>query len=157
MQAMACINSVAPLQLPITSASTTINANGLTQGIALSIGDPHQLFSLRPSVADNDTWVYNIESCSNTSDYACIARLGGLYDPKASHSSQVTNNVNSWNGSIDSELQPSGSFLFFNDIFLTGGNGPIYGYPFVAYTRQQTVLNSKRRLSCSLWGHPDAD
>jgi hypothetical protein len=154
---MACINSVAPLQLPITSVPATINGIGLTQGIAVSIGDPHQLFSLRPTVADNDTWVYNIQSCANTSDYACIARLGGLYDPQSSHTGQVTNNLNSWNGTIDSELQPSGSYVFFNDIFSAGGNGPIIGYPFVAYTRQHTDLNSKRRLLCSRWGHLDTD
>ena len=143
---MACINNVAPLQLPIKDVATTVNGNGLTHGIALSIGNPHQLFSLKPTFSDNDTWVYNIQSCSNSSDYACIARLGGVYDPEMSHTGQVTNSESSWNGTIDSEISNPGQYVFFNDIFLAGGNGPIYGYPFIAYTQQKEYLNSKHQL-----------
>ena len=139
--AMACVNNVPPLQLPISSYPTSPNG-GLTQGIAVSIGDSHQLFSLRPTTSDNNTWVYNVQSCANASDYSCIARLGGLYDPSKSQSSVPDNSLSSWNGTADSEFASLGHILFYNDEFLAGGNGVIYGYPFYSYTYPQSFANS---------------
>ena len=148
---MTCVNNVAPLQLPITSVSTTTTGSGTTRGIAVSIGDPYQLFSMKPSTTDNNTWVYNVNSCANSSDYKCIARLGGLYDYKASHTSQVINSLSSWNGTPDSEFQNVPSYILDNDIFLAGGNGDIYGFPFFSWTQEPSLANREPQLYHSDW------
>lgn len=144
---MACVNNVPPLQLPITKVSTTVNGYGAsTHGIAVSIGEPSQFFSMRPSASDNDTWVYNVNSCANNTDYQCIARLGGLYDPKVSNTKQITNSLGSWNGTPDTEFDTSEylSYVFFNDIFKAGSEKDIYGYPFFAATEGNDLSNGMR-------------
>jgi hypothetical protein len=66
---MACVNDMTPLQLPITSVSTSTTGSGTTRGIAVSIGDPYQIFSMRPAISNNNTWVFNVNSCANASSY----------------------------------------------------------------------------------------
>lgn len=148
---MACVNDMTPLQLPITSVSTSTTGSGTTRGIAVSIGDPYQIFSMRPAVSNNNTWVFNVNSCANASSYECIASLGGLYDPKASHTSQVINGLGSWNGTPDSEFQNVPAYILDNDRFLAGGNGDIYGFPFFSWTQAPSSANSERQSYHSDW------
>jgi hypothetical protein len=152
---MTCVNDVAPLQLPITSVSTSTTGAGTTRGIAVSIGDPYQLFSMRPTTTNNNTFVFNVNSCANTSSYECIATLGGLYDPKLSHTSQVVNGLGSWNGTLDSEFQHVSAYILDNDRFLTGGNGDIYGFPFFSWTQSPSLANGERCFTTPIAKHRD--
>jgi Eukaryotic aspartyl protease len=123
---MACANNAPPLMLPWTNVTVSKDGNAVARGIELGVGTPNQVFSLRPSVGDVNTWLFNMATCGSASNDSCIGFEGGAYDPQASSTYQLTTQAR-WNGSQSTNEQ--GSFIYFNDDINFGQNGTAYGYP----------------------------
>jgi len=123
---MACANDAPPLLLPWTNVTVSKDGNAVVRGIELGVGTPNQIFSLRPSVGDVNTWLFNIATCGSASNDSCIGLEGGAYDPQDSSTYQLTTQAR-WNGSQSTNEQ--GSFIYFNDDINFGRNGTAYGYP----------------------------
>src|SRR4051794_20633118 len=123
---MACANNAPPLLLPWTNVTVSKDGNAVARGIELGVGTPNQIFSLRPSVGDVNTWLFNMATCGSASNDSCIGFAGGAYDPQSSSTYHLTTQAR-WNGSQSTNEQ--GSFIYFNDDITFGHNGTAYGYP----------------------------
>ena len=129
---MSCANYAPPLQLPIKANPVSISAFGAARGIATTLGNPHQLFSMRPGANENNTFVSNLYQCITNTNYSCIAEHGGVYDPNLSHPTPITtNSVASWNGTPGVDVE-DGNYVFFNDYLEIAGHG-IPGFPFFTF------------------------
>jgi hypothetical protein len=124
---MACANNAAPLQLPWTNVTVSNDGFAVSRGIEAGIGTPNQIFSLRPSVDLNNTFLFNIADCGSASNSTCIGGKGGVYDPSKSSTYAVTIK-DRWNGTDGYEIG-QGNFIFFNDNIEFQQNGTVDGYP----------------------------
>lgn len=114
--------------LPWSNVTVTTDQKAITRGIPVSMGNPPQIVSLRPSTSDDILYVANREQCAPEYNSTCIATYGGVFDYSSS-SSFVQTPEGRWNGS--SESNPTQlSFVTFNDL-LEFGNASIYGFPAV--------------------------
>jgi hypothetical protein len=93
----------------------------------LAIGNPQQVISLRPSVADANTWVFNSVDCGSSKNDSCIGQAGGVFDRQPSTSFRLTTEA-AWNGTHDQSIS-EWSFIFFNDDIRFGSNGSSAGFP----------------------------
>ncbi|RMZ84113.1 hypothetical protein DV738_g707, partial [Chaetothyriales sp. CBS 135597] len=124
---MACDNPAEPLLLAITNNTVTEDGASFARGIAIGLGNPQQVLSLLPAVADSDLFVFNAADCESSSDNACIVSKGGVFDPAESETYVVTTE-SQWNGT-ESTVENPGSFIFFNDELRYGSDGVAYGFP----------------------------
>lgn len=95
---MACANDAPPLLLPWTNITVSKDGNAVARGIELGVGTPNQIFSLRPSIGDVNTWLFNLATCGSASNDSCIGTAGGAYDSQSSSTFQLTTQAR-WNGS----------------------------------------------------------
>lgn len=129
MELSTCLTAnVTPLALPIQNNIVASGGFGSARGVAISIGDPPQFFSLQPSFTTNNTWVTLADYCGGTKNYSCTAYYHGVYSPPADVN--MTNDVLSWNGS--SSESPDSRNIFYNDDAVIGGRD-IPGMPFFSY------------------------
>lgn len=120
------MNSASPLLLPWTNVTVTADNRAISRGIQFAIGTPPQILSLRPSLSNNDTFVFNSADCAPAND-SCIGLKGGVYSP-AKSSTYRRSPLTSWNGTQGLETA-EGSYIFFNDyVQLTSGISA-YGFP----------------------------
>jgi hypothetical protein len=112
--------------LPWTNVTVTLDQKALSRGIPLSIGNPPQPVSLRPSTGDDELYVVNRAVCGPSYNDSCIGSYGGVFNPSASKSFyQVSEGQ--WNGTIAQNPNDL-SLVYFNDV-LTFGNATAYGFP----------------------------
>ena len=124
---MTCANTSPPLGLGWENVTVSNDGQAISRGIALAVGNPQQIVSLRLSVGDDNTWVFNSADCVSSSNDSCIGLKGGVFDYKASHTYSPTLEA-SWNGSHEA-ANTDGSYIFFNDQIRFGSNGTSYGFP----------------------------
>ncbi|RMZ77754.1 hypothetical protein DV737_g4220, partial [Chaetothyriales sp. CBS 132003] len=124
---MACANPATPLQLLITNNTVTEDGASSARGIAIGLGNPQQVLSLLPAVADSDLFIFNSADCGPSSNDSCIARKGGVFDPKKSSTYVVTTEAQ-WNGTQDTSSD-DGSYIYFNDELRFGSDGVSFGFP----------------------------
>ncbi|RMD42403.1 hypothetical protein DV735_g2693, partial [Chaetothyriales sp. CBS 134920] len=125
---MACENPAAPLLLSITNNTVTEDGASSARGIAIGLGNPQQVLSLLPAVANSDLFVFNAADCESTSEInSCIAIKGGVFNPKDSETYVVTTE-SQWNGTGLRDID-EGSFIYFNDELRFGSDGVSYGFP----------------------------
>jgi hypothetical protein len=121
-----CQNGAPPMFLDWTNVTVTTDQSALTRGVQISMGNPPQIVSLRPSTADSNLYVVNRAQCAPEYNDTCAGTYGGLFDSsKSSTFRQVAEGQ--WNGTVSSNPN-SLSFVYFNDL-LQFGNASIYGYP----------------------------
>jgi hypothetical protein len=123
---MACANESPPLLLPWTNITVSKDGNAVARGIEIGVGTPNQIFSLRPSIGDVNTWVFNLAICVSASNDSCIGTAGGAYSSQSSSTFRLSTQAR-WNGS--QATNEPGSFIYFNDDIDFGQNGTAYGYP----------------------------
>lgn len=132
------VGGINPVLLPYTNSPVSIGGYGTTKGIALTIGEPNQFFSVKPGANQNNTFVVNTNYCQPpASNWSCIAENGGVYDPALSPNTNTTNNAASWNGTQMTEEELGSDFrnIYFNDRFVVGGH-EIPGVPFFTYENE---------------------
>jgi hypothetical protein len=122
---MLCLNSASPLLLPWTNVTVSQDGVAITRGIEVALGTPKQVFSLIPSIGDNDMFVFNIADCISASNDTCIAGRGGVFDSSKSNTYELTTQSD-WNGTYE---VTQGSYIYFNDELNVGYDGLVYGYP----------------------------
>ncbi|EXJ83737.1 hypothetical protein A1O1_07363 [Capronia coronata CBS 617.96] len=123
-----CQNGAPPMILPWANVTVTTDQKAITRGIPVSMGNPPQIVSLRPSTADDILYVVNREQCAPEYNSSCIGLYGGVFDYSSSNSFlQVAEGQ--WNGSSNSNPTQL-SFVTFNDL-LSFGNASVYGFPAV--------------------------
>lgn len=125
---MTCANAAAPLGLSLENVTVSSDGHAIARGIAVGIGNPQQIISLRPSIGDANTWVFNAADCINSSNSTCIGAKGGVFNSTLSHD-YVQTTESAWNGTH--QTQESGSYIYFNDDFHFGSNGSVTGFPFL--------------------------
>lgn len=127
-----CQNTADPLLLSITHNS--VAANGVDApawGLSVYLGDPPQRFSIRPSV-DDFTMVALSGNCLSSTDYACMARRGGVYDSAASSTNITSTEIAGWNGTI--QQYDNTIFDYQNDVLTIPeavNTTEVWGWPFV--------------------------
>ncbi|RMZ91830.1 hypothetical protein DV736_g930, partial [Chaetothyriales sp. CBS 134916] len=124
---MACANPASPLQLSITNNTVTEDGASSARGIAIGLGNPQQVLSLLPAVADSDLFIFNAADCGPSTNDSCIAEKGGVFNPKKSRTYVVTTE-SQWNGTQEPALS-EGSYIYFNDELRFGSDGLSYGFP----------------------------
>ena len=127
---MTCANGSPPLGLSWQNITISQDEHAASRGIALAVGNPQQIISLRPSIGDANTWVYNSIDCVTATNDSCIGSAGGVYNFKDS-STFVQTTEEAWNGTQESDLFSSGDYIFFNDEIRFGSNGSSLGFPLV--------------------------
>jgi hypothetical protein len=121
---------IAPLALTWSNITVTQDGLGVTRGIELGVGTPHQVFSFRPTTTLNNTRINNILNCGSASNDTCVGALGGGFDTSKSKSYSVSIK-SQWNGSaIDTEDSES-AYVYFNDDVGFQSQGDIDGFPVV--------------------------
>lgn len=129
MELPTCLTAnVTPLELPIQNNIVANGGYGSAKGVAISIGDPPQFFSLEPAFTTNNTWLTLADYCQGTQNYSCIAYYHGVYNPPADVN--TTNTLASWNGSSTESSDTRN--IFYNDNAQIGGR-EIYGMPYFSY------------------------
>ncbi|KAK5062946.1 hypothetical protein LTR84_005022 [Exophiala bonariae] len=127
-----CQNTADPLLLSIRHNSVAANGNDARAwGVFVELGEPAQPFSIRPSI-DDFTMVALSDNCLST-DYACIARRGGVYNPEASSANITTLDIGSWNGTI--QQYDDTIFDYHNDVLTIPqavNTTEVWGWPFVS-------------------------
>lgn len=134
MDQIAClIPDASPLQLPWKSNALHSDGLDTARGIAISIGDPPQLFSMIPMVAANNTVVLDVKQCGDPKNYSCAVINHGTYAPPSSVN--VTSQIASWNGTNGWDVNNDYGYdsAYFNDDFVIGDRS-IPGVPFFTYT-----------------------
>lgn len=124
---MACVNDAPPLELAWSNVTVSESGRALSRGIELGIGTPPQVFSLRPAINNDNTWVFNIAGCGSKANDSCIGFQGGAYDPQNSSTYRLSTK-NAWNGTHGTDIEFD-SHLYFNDDIIFGSNGSVLGYP----------------------------
>lgn len=124
---MTCANTSPPLGLGWDNITVSSDGQAVTRGIALAVGNPQQVVSLRPSVGDDNTWLFNSGDCFSSSNDSCIGVKGGVFTPNSSHTYSPTFEAQ-WNGSHEAAIA-DGSYIFFNDQVRFGSNGSSFGFP----------------------------
>lgn len=124
---MSCPNGAAPLLLPIQNNTVTEDGASSARGIQIGIGNPQQVLSLLPAVADHDLFIFNAADCADATNNTCVAQKGGVYAPKKSTSYVLTTEAQ-WNGTKDNQLD-QGSYIYFNDELRYGPTGDSPGFP----------------------------
>lgn len=122
---MLCRNSASPLLLAWNNVTVSQDGVAITRGIEVALGSPKQVFSLIPSIGDNDMFVFNIADCISASNDTCIAERGGVFDSNSSTTYQLTTQ-SAWNGTYE---VTQGSYIYFNDELNVGYGGVVPGYP----------------------------
>jgi hypothetical protein len=147
MTTTTCPDLPGPLYLPITYNEVGIGSVAPAWGVRVEIGDPAQVFSLRPSMSDR-TLVANFDDCDSSTDYACLALVGGIYDPSLS-STEVTQTEATWNGTLR-DVDPS-DYILYNDVLRFGSNDTtVLGFPFATDGEDGWgELDSQTRFLCS--------
>lgn len=124
---MACANGSPPLGLSWQNITVSDDGKAISRGIGLAIGNPQQIVSLRPSVGDDNTWLFNQADCVSSTNDSCIGDKGGVFDSSLSKSYAQTIEA-AWNGSQDRALS-QGAYIYFNDQIRFGNNGSAAGFP----------------------------
>lgn len=125
-----CQNTAAPLMMAITNNFVNPAQNAAPAwGLSVSLGQPAQPFSIRPSI-DDFTLVALSDNCLSTTDYTCMSRRGGVYNPDLSTTDTNSTNMDYWNGTIDKYDETL--FDYHNDMLTLAFNKTkIWGWPFV--------------------------
>lgn len=122
------IANVPPLQLPITNINLASDAYVSAKGVGITIGNPPQIFALKPAFDANNTWVTLAGYCEGTQNYSCIATQHGVYNPPPNVNKTFT--MTAWNGSETED--PETQNTFYNDDANIAGH-TIYDMPFFSY------------------------
>lgn len=112
--------------LPWTNVTVTTDQSAITRGIQVSMGNPPQIVSLRPSTSDDVLYVVNKAQCAPEYNSSCIGSYGGVFDYGASNTFQQVAE-GQWNGTNDGNPSQL-SYIHFNDV-LGFGNATLYGFP----------------------------
>ncbi|EXJ54702.1 hypothetical protein A1O7_10043 [Cladophialophora yegresii CBS 114405] len=127
MTTATCANLPGPLYLPITYHQVGVGSVAPAWGVRVEFGDPGQVVSLTPRMSDL-TLVANSGDCASSTDYDCLAWLGGTYDPTFSRT-EATQTAAGWNGTLQG-ADPA-DFVLYNDVLTIGSNGrTVPGFPF---------------------------
>jgi hypothetical protein len=126
---------ISPLTLTLSNITVTQDGVGVTRGIELGIGSPHQVFAFRPSTTINNTRINNVLNCGSASNNSCIGGLGGAFDPSKS-SSYVVSIRSQWNGSSVDEETSTGAYVYFNDDVGFQSQGDVEGFPLVMHSEE---------------------
>ena len=133
------IGGIEPVLLPISNNRVSINATALARGVAFSIGADSQLFSVKPVIGDNNTFLTLVDTCGSKGNASCIAEYGGVYAPP--EGVYATVDPANWNGTPITWLQQGDADgyddFYFNDIMTIAGNN-IPGLPIYTYTDSAT-------------------
>jgi hypothetical protein len=122
--------SIPPLTLTWSNVTVTQDGLGVTRGIELGIGTPHQIFSLRPSTTFNNTQINNVLNCGTASNNSCVGGLGGVFD-SSRPDSYIVSIKSQWNGSQVDEEDSTAAYVYFNDRVGFQKNGQVEGFPLV--------------------------
>lgn len=136
-----CIyDGIAPLPLAISNNRVSSTSQAFSRGIAFDIGG--QLISASPALNDNNTWVAQTLTCANSTDWACIAELGGTYTPTSGV--KATSDPTAWNGTA-ADFLSNGQLnsVFYNDDIRIGPQ-TLYGFPFYSYEYSDTSAYNGR-------------
>lgn len=135
---------IEPLVLPWADNPVSVQGSGATYGIALTLSDPNQFFSVKPALNANNTFVVNQDQCKVSTNYSCIALNGGVYTPP----DNVLVNVDptAWNGTPGGDVVVGDNYQekLYNDR-LRIQDKEIPGFPFYTYERESDggkLLNS---------------
>src|SRR4051794_30528739 len=71
---MTCANTTAPSLLDWSNITASSDNRAISRGISFAIGTPPQALSLRPSINDNNTFVFNVADCVSASTDTCIRK-----------------------------------------------------------------------------------
>lgn len=128
--ASTCLNTANPLFLPVTYHNVANHGTtALAWGIKIALGEPEQTFAMWPMMEDF-SFVTSSDDCLGTSDYDCIAKLGGVYDLEGSKTEKNSSTIDGWNGTINPDYSPA-DYYYHNDILTFGPNDTkVYGWPF---------------------------
>lgn len=127
---MSCASDVQPLQLKFSNNSVSTQENAFTNGVAIALGSPPQLFSLTPSTLLNNTYINSISTCGPNPNGTCLSVIGGGYSSSASSSFRAST-IDAFNGSTEGGAdnligQPA---LYFNDLLTVSANQLLPGFP----------------------------
>jgi hypothetical protein len=125
-----CLNAADPLFMWIQHNYVNPSETAAPAwGASIYLGEPPQPFSIRPSI-DDFSMVSLSDNCLGTTDYACMARRGGVYNPSKSTTDTNFTEINGWNGTIASYNDDD--FDYHNDVLTFGWNSTeVWGWPFV--------------------------
>lgn len=128
---------VTPLTLTLSNITVTQDGVGVTRGIELGIGSPHQVFAFRPSTTLNNTRINNQLNCGSAgaSNNSCIGSLGGGFDPLKSETYAVSIR-SQWNGSAVDDEDSTGAYVYFNDDVGFQSQGDVDGFPLVMHSEE---------------------
>jgi hypothetical protein len=73
-----------------SNITVTQDGLGVTRGIELGVGSPHQIFAFRASTTLNNTRINNVLACGSAANNSCIGSLGGGFDTAKSKSYAVS-------------------------------------------------------------------
>jgi hypothetical protein len=121
---------IPPLALTWSNITVTQDGLGVTRGIELGVGSPHQIFAFRASTTLNNTRINNVLNCGSASNNSCIGSLGGGFDTSKS-STYAVSIKSQWNGSAVDQESPDGSYVYFNDDTGFQKQGDVDGFPLV--------------------------
>lgn len=126
---MSCSSDVKPLQFTFQNVTLTDDGRARSNGIAVQLGTPAQVFSLTPTTLLNNTFVNNIATCGSETNASCISTIGGGYDTSAS-STFRSSTSDAWNGSAENGADAfiGLSAIYFNDV-LTVASQVLPGFP----------------------------
>ena len=119
----------------LSNITVTQDGLGVTRGIELGVGSPHQVFSFRPATTLNNTRINNVLNCGSASNDSCIGSLGGGFD--TTKSKTYTLSIKSqWNGSATDQESSTSSYVYFNDNVGFQSQGDVNGYPLVMESQE---------------------
>lgn len=125
-----CRNAAPPARLAISSNNLAEDqTTAPATGIQLAVGNPPQRFSIRPRILDQTIFA-RADGCEGETDFACISRRGGVYDPDLSSTSSSSANVDSWNGTLGRTTPEN--YELYNDILtlnILDNETSIHGFP----------------------------
>ncbi|KAF2871115.1 hypothetical protein BDV95DRAFT_595011 [Massariosphaeria phaeospora] len=122
--------NVQPLSLTWSNITVTQDGLGVTRGIELGVGSPHQVFSFRPSTTLNNTRINNVLNCGSAGNNSCIGGLGGGFEQSKSRTYSLSIK-SQWNGSAIDQEDSTGAFVYFNDDVGFQSQGDVDGFPLV--------------------------
>ena len=132
---MSCPSAAKPLQLSYSNNTVSTDGGAQSNGIAIQIGTPAQLFSLTPSLLLNNTYVNNAATCGNNPNDTCLSVIGGGFESQDSSTFRQASS-DSWNGSAEADADSliGVPALYFNDVLTISASQLLPGFPVLIQT-----------------------
>lgn len=129
-----CQNLAEPLYLPIeNTAVTDTSSTAKSWGITLGLGTPGQNVVLRPSLWQK-TLVSRNDDCQGATDYDCLAKVGGTFDPQLSSTCVNLTASSGWNSTLSNQDTASEFDLYQDTLSFGGTTAKGWGFPFSTWS-----------------------